>query len=554
MIKILLGGSPCTHWSIAQKNNRETKPEGLGWELFKNYLIAKEKFKPDFFLYENNKSAAQPIKDQISRELGVDLMYINSALVSAQNRQRFYAFNWDVEQPEDRGILLRDILVTSNFDCDKCHMQSMDLTGNDKSYTLTTTYGSCVPHDTINRKRRNMIVEPIGVGYRGRIENGKWKKRFESNEEPKANALTTAPTDSMVAEPVRVPEYGQEEKSRPLNAYYANNCGGFEHRMFSDNPSKQQVDMISEPVYVGEVPEHNGTYRNGNQPSQQYRVYSSDAKGVAVTTGAITNVAQPVRVGAMPRPNGEISTSQAKRIYAIDGKSINLTSNGGGEGAKTGMYAIPVGTSKDEKAYCLAARYSGANAPHTLTKGFNSMVAECCTIYATPIEWCEKGKPTKAISGADGKAYTVYEVRDGIITIKDKQYPIKLPDGFYIIRKLTPVECERLQTLPDGYTRAVSNAQRYKGLGNGWTAEVIIHILNGALKDVPRDEEIVVLSMYDGIGTGRYCLDKMGFTNVRYYAYEIDKYAKQVAMSNYPDIIQCGDAFDIRHPDWTIGY
>ena len=111
-----------------------------------------------------------------------------------------------------------------------------------------------------------------------------------------------------------------------------------------------------------------------------------------------------------------------------------------------------------------------------------------------------------------------------------------------------------MQTLPDNYTEGVSNAQRYKGLGNGWTAEVIIHILNRALKDVPRDEEIVVLSMYDGIGTGRYCLDKMGFTNVKYFAYEIDKYAKQIAMKNYPDIIQMGDAFDLRHPDWTIGY
>lgn len=48
-LRLLIGGSPCTHWSIAQKNNRETEPKGLGWELFKNYLIAKEKFKPDFF-------------------------------------------------------------------------------------------------------------------------------------------------------------------------------------------------------------------------------------------------------------------------------------------------------------------------------------------------------------------------------------------------------------------------------------------------------------------------------------------------------------------------
>lgn len=47
MIKILLGGSPCTYWSCAQKNNRETEPSGMGWELFENYLIAKEKFQPD---------------------------------------------------------------------------------------------------------------------------------------------------------------------------------------------------------------------------------------------------------------------------------------------------------------------------------------------------------------------------------------------------------------------------------------------------------------------------------------------------------------------------
>ena len=98
--------------------------------------------------------------------------------------------------------------------------------------------------------------------------------------------------------------------------------------------------------------------------------------------------------------------------------------------------------------------------------------------------------------------------------------------------------------MPDGYTASVSNSQRYKALGNGWTAEVIIHILNHALKDVPRDEELVVLSMYDGIATGRYCLDKMGFTNVKYYAYEIDPY--------YPDIVQCGDAFRVRDDDWKI--
>ncbi len=48
MVKFLIGGSPCTHWSIAQSKNRETAAAGIGWELFRNYLIAKEKFKEAF--------------------------------------------------------------------------------------------------------------------------------------------------------------------------------------------------------------------------------------------------------------------------------------------------------------------------------------------------------------------------------------------------------------------------------------------------------------------------------------------------------------------------
>lgn len=119
-------------------------------------------------------------------------------------------------------------------------------------------------------------------------------------------------------------------------------------------------------------------------------------------------------------------------------------------------------------------------------------------------------------------------------------------------RKLTPIEYERLQTLPDNYTKAVSDSQRYNSIGNGWTADVIIHILSGILADVDRNEKIIVLSMYDGIGTGRYCLDKMGFKNIEYYAMEIDDHAKKVANDNYPDIIQCGDAFQMRDSAFNI--
>lgn len=382
--KILIGGSPCTKWSIAQKNGREVLPEGVGWELFENYRIAKEKFQPDIFLYENNKSAAQLIKDEIYSALGggkdssVRFTHIDSALVSAQHRQRFYVTNFgDIEQPEDRGILLRDVLEIDWT------------TDRDKSQNTMVYY-------------RLGSVVPINTTADGKARTVKTQYHHSSM----ANFVTN---------------------------------GGY------------PATAVATPIRIGTI-ESNA--KNKSHDSKQYRVYSPD------------------------------------------GKATTLCGQGGGVGAKTGLYAVPVG-----------------------------------------------GK---------GKELPVYEVRDGLITIKDKQYPIKLADGYYLIRKLTPTECERLQTMPDGYTAAVSNSQRYKALGNGWTAEVIIHILNYALKDVPRDEELVVLSLYDGIATGRYCLDKMGFTNVKYYAYEIDPYPIKIAMSNYPDIIQCGDAFRVRDDDWKI--
>lgn len=102
--------------------------------------------------------------------------------------------------------------------------------------------------------------------------------------------------------------------------------------------------------------------------------------------------------------------------------------------------------------------------------------------YAGYVIEFDDDKPTKAI-GTDGKEHIIYEVKDGQITIKDKQYPIKLIDGFYIIRKLTVLECMRLQTVPEWFEFPVSDSQAYKMLGNGWCIECIKWLIGGALSD-----------------------------------------------------------------------
>jgi DNA (cytosine-5)-methyltransferase 3A len=483
MKKILIGGSPCTFWSIAQKNNRETEAEGLGWELFKNYLIAKEKFKPDFFLYENNKSAATAIKDQIKKEMnvwdgtllmkdtGARYIEINSALVSAQNRQRFYVHNCgEVEQPQDRGIVLRDILESG-------------ASWREKSYTIDSCYWKGGGAD-IDMKyqgcRRLMVAEPIRIGDIGstaqahRVYSCDGKTvciNAGGGGQGGKTGLYFVPICHNIPQEVRVRKYTCDiEKLQTLLR---------ESKKKSKLTNKRIAEKMGKPLT--EIEHWFRTDKCFSVPDENIWFDLKALLGIHTTEFDDFVTVFEVRDGVFEK---------ADRCYDVNGKMSTLMT----------------------------------------------------------------GNTDNIIAPSDGKTKPVYEVKDGFITIKDKQYPIKLADGWYIIRKLTPIECERLQTLPDNYTAAVSNTQRYKGLGNGWTAEVIIHILNGALKDVPKDEEIVVLSMYDGIGTGRYCLDKMGFTNVKYYAYEIDKYAKQVAMSNYPDIIQMGDAFDLRHPDWTIGY
>lgn len=125
------------------------------------------------------------------------------------------------------------------------------------------------------------------------------------------------------------------------------------------------------------------------------------------------------------------------------------------------------------------------------------------------------------------------------------------PENYkHISRTMTVYEVERLQTMPNGYTKCLSKTRAFNGLGNGWTAEMIKHIMRSW--NIPKDEEIVCLSMYDGIATGRYCLEQLGYKNVNYYAYEIDQYAIKCALDNYPDIIQCGDAYRVRENSWAI--
>lgn len=515
-MKLLIGGSPCTHWSIAQTKNRETEASGIGWELFLNYRIARDKYQPDYFLYENNKSMSPAIRAQITAELGVEPVLINSALVSAQNRQRLYwagKRNPDgtyrqvpVELPEDRGILLRDILETG-------------FPLREKGYALQTGHGATA-EDAIARRQRNAVAEPVAIKpltekemeYMVR-ETKDGRNHFDFDYFHDAtkdkSACVTANTHkgvqyNVLVEPIIV-NGTKNGKSRTVDAHMGNLENNLVPRINNPNPAKQQYDCIAEPVRIGTI---ENDARNQDHDSQQYRVYS------------------------------------------LDGKSVTLCGNGGGLGAKTGLYAVPISAENnkvilkaidslvDRKGYVPEMfnpynRAEVAGKAPTLSTG--SMVTSSCAVLI--------------FETADGKQIPAYQVRDGRITIKGKEYPVKLRDGLYIIRKLTVTECKRLQIVPDTYAFPVSDTQAYKMLGNGWTVDVIAHIM-GHFEGLTA-EPVEVLSMYDGMSCGHIALGKLGAEIASYHATEIDKFAIQTTQANFPDVVQLGDAFQVREDGWT---
>lgn len=320
-VDLLIGGSPCTYWSIA-KRDRETDCGGEGFKLFMQYVRALDETGAQYFLYENNYSIHQNIKDEISRRLGVQPVMINSALVSAQQRKRCYWTNIpNVTQPADKGILLKDIIDNA-------------VPWQGKSYCLTANYDGAIIKNTLERHQRTMVAVPVRIGDIG-------------------------------------------------------------------------------------------------------------------------------------------SNAQAHRVYSVHGKSISLSANSGGQGGGTGLYAVPTmrvaeGTKRGYvdimPGECVDLSY-----PNSQSRRGRSMSekSNCLTTSCEFYQYC--GTTDKPI----------YKVKNGLTEIDGKSYPIKIKDGCYIIRKLSPVECERLQTLPDNYTTGVSDRQRYRQLGNGWTVDVIAHILGG---------------------------------------------------------------------------
>jgi len=356
-IDLVTGGFPCQAWSLAGKQLGDKDERGkLFWTMLEVMAQVMAHNPKAFYLMENvkmKKEFEQYITYHTEQALPNVYKYlINSALVSAQSRQRYYWTNIPgVEQPQDRGIVLRDIL---EHETDESHFVGADLHKN----------------------------------YQG-------GKQLNPTYKSQANTI-----------------HDSADKSATLAAGTHGYANGYVENPTADLVGKGGKKMLKEDIQKATA------------------LMARDYKGW--NTYGMTGVrTKPKQVGIAADINGH---DVLKRVYSPEGKSPTLNSMGSGN--------------REPKVVSGALRARSKN-----KDGKN-------------VGWKET-KPEQMLElRKDEKANSVSSVsKDSLVVNEELTW-----------RKLTPLECERLQTVPDGYTNGVSNTQRYKMLGNGWTVDVIAHI------------------------------------------------------------------------------
>jgi len=499
-IDLVMGGSPCQGFSFAGKQLAFDDPRSA---LFFEFVRCVKELQPKYFLLENVRMKKEYL-DVISEYMGVEPIMINSALVSAQNRVRYYWTNIPgIEQPEQRGIVLRDILETTpdNYTLmsDKFAKRQegrkclVDM-NKEKSASLSAMeyvkngrqgdYLACnnVGEPTSKPIKVGMNVEQVKVRkHEVDIISLQYLLREMKKESSKTNKQIAEETNTAIT---KVEHWFRTDSSFAIP---------------SDDIwfKLKEILGIKTDIFDKQIMEFE--YRDGVYESKQ-RVYSENGKSPTLTAGNkdqyIETHDTPKQVGTAVDIKGH---DQIKRVYSPDGKSSTLTTCGGGhrepkvvagafrgryykDGVRQDQFGSVAGKTKqmlelrkDEKTNTVTTVQKD-NVVVTFSEDRINKFKETLKDNPQPsangiIQLNNPSHSSGRVYSPDGKSPTLMAGNSG-----GGKEPVKINDNVYW-RKLTPVECERLQTVPDNYTNHVSNTQRYKMLGNGWTIEVITHIL-----------------------------------------------------------------------------
>lgn len=366
----ICGGSPCQGFSVAGKGLNFSDTRSALFFEFVRIVKECQVINPNVKFMLENVDMKREWRKIITEHLGVQPIFIDSKVLSAQQRQRWYWCSfipkdkyYDVSYPKDRGIVLNDILqdesrVDEKYYLSERMMKRIKIKEVDKKAACFTAGA----HSGGLHSDMDAIMIQRGRGKNKGGEHTDKSTTVTSNRWEQNNFIQTGGViDHLLF---------KANKANKANNIDANYFKGH------DNHGARTVVQVNE---VNEVNEF------GNQPRQQNRVYDPSGKSPAIssTKGHVTKV-----------HNGYGRTGGIKQwgtghLAREDGKTYN----------------------------------------------------------------CDTSSGTNKIEFENGR-----------------------------IRRLTPIEVERLFGLPDNYTEGVSDSRRYHALGNGWQVDTVTHIFKTALK------------------------------------------------------------------------
>lgn len=565
-IDLLIGGSPCQTFSNAGTRTGFDGKSGLFYTYLEilNHLKA---INPNIkFLLENVKMKSE-WRDEITRCMGVEPVLINSALVSAQQRNRYYWCNWQVEQPQDKHIVLKDILLSGE-------------SYREKANCLTASYSKAVFDHDYQKHQRTMVAVNLKTYCRDFGTKGK----IMTVEDEKTQCLTSSMGTGggnvpVVAEPIKIPEatkkgYAEIQQGQCFDLSQPNSKTRRGRAMIDKSnclTCQNEFYQYIEPIRVGH-------FGNG---SQGQRIYSVRGKSICLSSAEGGGNQVWVKIDL---PDGEylvrkLSPVECERLQTLTSKKNNyiievclenqknyvnvenqnlkkLNAVGNVEKIKKNEPVLFVEKNLNVKNLSI----SDAVLPNVqVSIGENQLVIRyqnTVLLDASFVEISNKFPHLKAIENfarvfvlintildqttLNGKEeqpqneINLTQVKNGNIVVKlygneIKQLADYVEKNMTIIQKLLnatilfPIDIKNIEQIqkilfcyvvnviylfiPEeiqnncilnistdlGWTFGVSNTQRYKQIGNGWTVDVIAHIFSSM--NQPKEEQLDLLDI-----------------------------------------------------------
>ena len=385
--------------------------------LFFEFVRLLEELKPKYFLLENVKMNKRS-EDVITEYMGVSPIEINSALVSAQNRKRLYWTNIPYKgNPRDKGIMLQDILEQ-----DATEPMLSNIYGGFKEKEPRVHYGKSV---TLRTPAGGGHIPSVALATDEMTSNGK------------AHCLTS--TYYKLGTSDAAVDFSIRKRGRTMVG------------MSKAIPIKEQVKVRKHEVNVPSL--------------QTCLLHHYKKKGKSIKEIALALEMDYSKVEHWFRGMGSKSFSIPDPEIWFDLKDYL--------GIETIEFDKPITEFeiRDGKFDMADRVYDpGYKAPTVMASAVSKVaIGGALRSRRDKAQIRKKGKGKQLEIRSDQKSNCITTVQtDSVVSMDKISY-----------RKLTPLECERLQTVPEGYTEGVSNTQRYKMLGNGWTIDVIAHLFKG---------------------------------------------------------------------------